>query len=335
MRKGSIRARISVSALLLRTLACLTVSGVVLCLAARADNGWERPTVSLIWDNDATYGTDRHYTQGAQLTYYSADEALPGWMRRVSDALPAVGFEVEARKWGLNLGQQIYTPDDLNTSRLIEDDRPYAAWLFAGFKLQRRGPGGFGLPAMETLRFEAGVIGPEALGKEAQGVVHLVAPEGWRNQLRTEPGLLLHYERRYLYRRALNQKNWQLDLIPAMGLAAGNIATFASLGAQARIGRNVPNEFETANGPAEFRYGWYCFLGLEGRTLARNIFLDGNTARSSHSVDKEPLVGDFRAGVTLVLKRFELTLSQTFRSREFESQKHNDSFGTLMMLIKF
>ena len=327
MRKGTTRTRISISwqiALIL-----------LLIPSAHADNGWERQTVSVIWDNDATYGTDRHYTQGAQLTYYSADDELPGWMRKISDFLPDVGFDTEARKWGLNVGQQIFTPDDLNTGRLIEDDRPYAAWLFAGLKLQRRGPGSFGWPVMETIRFEAGVIGPEALGREAQSIVHLVEPEGWRNQLRTEPGFLLYYDRRYLYRHALNERNWHLDFLPYLTLAGGNIMTYGGLGGNARIGWNIPDEFETVKALTDFAYGWYFFLGLEGRAVAHNIFLDGNTIRDSHSVDKEPLVGDFRTGLSLVLKRFEITASQTFRSREFERQKHNDSFGSLTLLVKF
>jgi hypothetical protein len=333
MRKGTTRARIFLS--LFSFPGPISALLLIIIPGARADHGWERETVAVLWDNDATYGTDRHYTQGAQLTYYSADNALPAWMQKISDALPSVGFETEARKWGLNIGQQIFTPSDLNTGRLLEDDRPYAAWLFAGLKLQRRGPGSFGWPAMETIRLEAGVIGPEALGREAQRIVHLVEPEGWRNQLRTEPGFLLYYDRRYLYRQPLNERNWICDLLPYLNLAAGNIATYGGIGANAGIGWNIPNEFETAKTPSALAYGWYFFMGLEGRAIARNIFLDGNTIRSSHHVDKKALVGDFRAGLTVALKRFEVTLFQTFRSREFKGQKHNDSFGSLMLVVKF
>src|SRR6185503_13103064 len=189
---------------------------------------------------------DRHYTQGAQLSYYSADDELPRWMHKAVDVLPAFGFEVEARKWGLNLGQQIYTPSDLKTSQLIEDDRPYAAWLYAGLKLQRRGPGSFGWPAMEALRIEAGIIGPEALGKEAQSVVHLVEPKGWDNQLKTEFGFLLQYDRQYFYRVPLSHNGWSCDLlVPQFGAAIGNVATFASAGAAFRLGLNIPDQFET------------------------------------------------------------------------------------------
>ena len=49
MRKGTTRARISLS--------WRIAIFLLLIPYARGDNGWERQTVSLIWDNDATYGT--------------------------------------------------------------------------------------------------------------------------------------------------------------------------------------------------------------------------------------------------------------------------------------
>lgn len=334
MRKGRTLARI----FLPHSRSILWGKFVLLLLNAaqvRADNGWEGQLLSFTWDNDATYGTDRHYTQGAQLSYYSRDDALPGWMRKIADFLPAVGFEVQARKWGLNAGQQIFTPDDLKAREIIEDDRPYAAWLYAGIKLQRRGLASFGWPVMETIGLEAGTIGPEALGREAQGILHLVEPKGWRNQLKSEAGGMVEYERRYLYRHPHEGRSWDIDLLPHFALTAGNIMTYAGAGSTLRFGWNVPNEFEAAPEPTPLKFGGYMFLGLEGRAVLQNIFLDGNTFRDSHHVSKKVMVGDFRAGLVLVLKKVEITLSQTFRSREFAHQKHNDSYGTLTLLLKF
>src|SRR5882724_3597663 len=104
-----------------------------------ADNGWEDRILSLTWENDATFGTDRHYTQGARISYYSSDDALPKWLRRLSDGLPAIGLDVQARKFGLAVGQEIYTPEDLQTASAITTDRPYAGWLYTRLSLQRRG----------------------------------------------------------------------------------------------------------------------------------------------------------------------------------------------------
>jgi hypothetical protein len=69
--------------------------------------------------------------------------------------------------------------------------------------------------------------------------------------------------------------------------------------------------------------------------VGRNIFLDGNSFNRSHSVDRIPWVGNFRTGLTVVLKRIELTLSQTFLTREFEEQVSSDSYGSAYLTYKF
>ena len=42
-----------------------------------------------------------------------------------------------------------------------------------------------------------------------------------------------------------------------------------------------------------------------------------------------------RVGVTLVLKRIEVTGALTGRTREFETQKEADAFGLVVALLKF
>lgn len=61
-------------------------------------------------------------------------------------------------------------------------------------------------------------------------------------------------------------------------------------------------------GALEWRIGW----GL------RDITLDGNTFKSSHSVDKTPFV--FEAGYGFV--------ARYFRTREFEGQRERPIYGS-------
>jgi len=90
--------------------------------------------------------------------------------------------------------------------------------------------------------------------------------------------------------------------------ALGNVDTHAAGAALLRLGYALPRSFDTqsgdrrlllpgaAAGPAE-PSSVYVFAGLEGRLVLQNIFLDGNTFRSSHSVSKEELVGVPSLGV--------------------------------------
>src|SRR2546428_3930655 len=93
---------------------------VLFCAAAstRADNGWEGHILSFMWENDATAGSDRHYTQGARISYLSKDDAMPNWLMRSASWFPALGFEPEARKFCLAISQEIYTPENLTATAL-------------------------------------------------------------------------------------------------------------------------------------------------------------------------------------------------------------------------
>src|SRR3954469_18323903 len=119
---------------------------------SRADDGWEGHIVALVWENDATAGSDRHYTQGARIAYLSKDQMLPMWLRRFSLKLPEFGYEVEAEKFGLSIAQELYTPEDLRATELLPNDRPYAGWLSGTATLQRRGKTNLGFPVMENFK---------------------------------------------------------------------------------------------------------------------------------------------------------------------------------------
>jgi hypothetical protein len=312
---------------------CAILFSLAILLPAAADNAWEGQMLSLTMENDALTGNDRHYTSGTRIQYASRDDALYNWTRSLSRFVPAVAFEIQAEKWAVELGQQIHTPADLRSRAVAPDDRPYAAWLYTRAALQRRGHGPGSSLAMEWFGLDVGVVGPEALGKEAQTTFHDNEPNGWRNELDTEVTVGLRYLRRQLWERRFN--DWRLHLIPFFDAAAGTVDTHVGGGALVRFGYNVPNEFEVARGPTAPDWGGYIFSGIEGRWVIHNMFLDGSTFRSSHSVDKEPLIGNVCFGVGLVFKRVEVLLSHTFLTQEFEHQNTDDHFSSATVLFKF
>ena len=319
--------------LTLRFFCCLLLP-CSLALSSRADDGWEGHILSFIWENDATASTDKHYTQGAGISYLSEDDALPNWLKRFSAWLPAVAYDVQAQKWGLGLMQEIYTPEDLDTPTVVTNDRPYAGWLYGTATLQRRGQTRTGIPVIENLKIDLGIIGPESLAEETQKSWHGRQPQGWDNQLKTEPGLNLRYNRSMLFSAGKTDSPWRGDFIPFLDGSIGNVHTYFGGGATMRFGYNVPNEFGVSR-DQPLRWGAYFFTRAEGRWVLRNIFLDGNSFQDSHHVDKEPIVGDIRIGLTVVLKRVELSAAHTFVSKEFKGEQGTDSYGTAVVTFKF
>jgi hypothetical protein len=65
------------------------------------------------------------------------------------------------------------------------------------------------------------------------------------------------------------------------------------------------------------------------RAVARNIFLDGNSVRSSASVERKNFVWDVQLGVAATWGRQRLGFSVVRRSEEFATQTRSDKFGQL------
>ncbi len=80
---------------------------------------------------------------------------------------------------------------------------------------------------------------------------------------------------------------------------------------------------------------WSLFAGFNGRAMARNIFLDGNTFRDSHSVDKKILVGDANIGATIGFDDYRLSYTLNYRTKEFRKQDDPSIFGSLTLTMRF
>ncbi len=159
-----------------------------------------------------------------------------------------------------------------------------------------------------------------------------------------EPGILLVYDRQWQGRFETQLDALGLDLTPHFGGAIGNVMTYAATGLTLRFGRYLHSDFgvplirPSSPGSSYFArppgFGWYLFAGVEARAVLRNIFLDGNTFRDSHSVDKESLVGDFQAGLVLTWQDYRLSLTSVQRTREFAEQDNSTKYGAINLSVR-
>lgn len=332
-------------------LTILIVNVIVLC-ALIVSGPVSAGTWTVNVENDRIANTDRHYTNGLRLGWVS-DKTDGSDLPEIRDVLQFLYplADVRAGRVGLELGHNIFTPADTQARQLLVNDRPYAGWLYGAASLYAETDKGFGGILPETLdrvALEIGVIGPIALGEEVQNEFHraidVATANGWDNQLENELGINLIAERKW---RAEPIRFWGLeaDAIPHVGASLGNVYTHVSGGAIARFGQQLSIDY----GPPLIRpnlsgysaiehtdgLAWYAFAGVDGRWSLRNIFLDGNTFRDSHSIDKEPLVGDFVAGVALVYGRARLSFTHVMRTKEFKGQDQADRFGSVSLSIRF
>jgi hypothetical protein len=279
---------------------------------------------SLTLENDKWGdGGDRHYTHGTRLTRRS--DATPEWLRRAAAPLRCIactaprGFEIE-------LGQEIYTPENTWTTALVADDRPYAGWAYGKLAVWGERDAAVGRrTAFNALALEVGVVGPAAFAQETQAVLHrekgVNVSQGWGNQLRNEAGLVLGYTRGLRKLLSSDDARVRHEIAPYFVSELGNVRANAGGGVRWRTGRNL----ETASVVAA--PGWHTFVTAETRYVARNVLLDGNSSVDSHSVPKEPFVASIAAGLEYRGPRFSVGLKHERRSREFVGQQEPDVFG--------
>ena len=317
---------------------------------------------NFLFENDLFGDSDAQYTNGLKLTWLSPDlkslegaPGLPRWLHSLVSRLNAFERAVvddHGRQFniGFGIGQMMYTPDDTQTRDLVVDDRPYAGWLYGALTLVSKTDS-----VADMFEVQLGMIGSASLAEQAQKFVHdvrdLPSPRGWSNQLDNEPGLLLYYERRWRLLRSDLFRGFEYDAFVHAGLALGNVADYAALGAEFRVGWHLPRDFGTslirpggdASAPSAIsstdvrdrRLGVYTFAAFGGRAVARDIFLDGNTFSDSHDVNKKHFVGDLVIGASVVYGAAKLSYAQVFRSREFDGQDRVHNYGSVSLSFSF
>ncbi len=330
----------------------ILLAWVMTGLALEADDA---ESLVIYLENDTFGGTDKNYSNAVKISWtsgdideYSDDGFTPKDVPILGSWLSREGYQ---RNLGLSVGQNIYTPEDTESEELVEDDRPYAGLLYVAFALHRKDE-----ITLDTLELTLGLVGPASLAKESQRLVHDIyridSPQGWENQLGNELGVGLSWQRSWRMVTVGGPSGWGWDLIPHLGIAAGNISTYGNTGFEIRFGYNLPRDFGTSlirpagnilapvsaadprlNSYQNFGIVW--FAQAEGRAVAYNVLLDGNTFEDSHSVDKEHFVADFSAGISLIYKAFKLTYSHVYRTEEFTEQDGGQVFGSIAFSVTF
>lgn len=301
----------------------------------------ERSIWIVEYENDIFSGADRYYTSGLRLSRVGQMRNPPSWFARLAQRFPGID-EGDTLPYRLSINHNLYTPNDIENPVLPPDDRPYAAWFnvqFATGKLTDRGA--------DRFHVGLGVVGPWAFGEEVQKGIHSLIgsppPRGWDTQIRNEPTLQLGYSR---FRRVLSlasEGGAGFDATWTGGATAGNAHTHLSAGGFLRLGHNLPRDHgppritPAVSGASYFlplaEPAWYLYIGVEGRRVFRDLFLEGNTFGGVNGVSRERLVGETFAGFVYTQGPFRFAYTHVWRSREFLTQIGTTSYGSLSFSV--
>ncbi len=306
-----------------------------------------RRIVTAVYENDLIgSGEDQYYTSGVRLGYIDIGAEFPSFAYHLADLIPTFTIN-DTSSIFYSIGQNIYTPQDITQRAQGEDDRPWAGYLYASMGMVT-----FTDDHTDELELSLGVVGPSAMGEQAQKFIHRhltdsPMPKGWSNQLKDEPALTLGWQRAWPSFYSADAGFLVTTVSPYVGATVGNVYDFVNGGISVRISpssekwQDVPMRVRPAMPGTGFfelpekRWSWYLFGGLEGRAIARNIFLDGNTFRDSDSVDKEYFVGDANIGAALTYDQMRFSYTFVYRTKEFETQDDNTMFGALSVGYRF
>lgn len=290
-------------------------------------------------------GTDENYTSGVRLTYFNDKADPPEFIKALGNAVPFFNVN-ETTNVYYSVGQNLYTPEVITTATPDPTDRPYAAFLYGSV-----GYSTLSNNHIDDIELTLGVVGPAALGEQTQKTVHELIdsdePRGWDSQLENEPAVMLAYQRIWPEAFSADLDPFYFRVAPHAGVTLGNVYTYANTGVTFQL---VPTRHKWQAPPARVRpaipgsgyfavpedeLSWSIFAGVEGRAIARNIFLDGNTFRDSPSVDKKHGVLDANAGFTLTYGRTQMAYTLNWRSDEFDNQRDNSLFGSVSLGYRF
>jgi hypothetical protein len=305
----------------------------------------QKGVLSLAVENDSlSSGADRNYTSGVKLAYVSPSLGVPDWLDGAG-AFTRTLSGSDPDFWGIAIGQSIFTPQDIAANPAPPDQHPYAGWLYMQIMVAAEDDRPF--PRyLDTYELEFGLVGPSALGRQAQRGIHAWLgapdPQGWDSQLHDEFAFAASFDRRWRALRVFADfgPGLEADLTPSAGATLGTLRDEARVGLTARIGQRIDNDYgpprvrPSLAGVEHFRGGqlsWSLFAGVQGRAVARNLFLDGNTFEESASVDRNPFVADFQAGFAVSMGDWRLAYTYVTRTEEFETQDERQDFGALAL----
>jgi len=328
-------------------LACLLGSAAPPAAVAQ-DVVLDDPTAtwSFTWENDGFFGSDQNYTSGLRLAYLSGNSELDKtgeWVAKRLLGLDIDPSRLRVRK-GVSIGQEIYTPADGEFTMPLPDQHPYAGYLYLRFtRLIEQ------IDRADEVSVELGIVGPSALGRQAQDAVHDAFDRerflGWDNQIQDTPAVNVSYSRQ---KRVAHSDEFGLgfDCIVNGGFSVGTVDTSARVGANLRVGQNLkagfgpPRVRPSSAGSGFFRPqsggSWYAFAGGEVRARAHNIFLDGSLFRDDDpSVEKNVVVSDLQAGLAGQWKQSQVAFTYVVRSEEFETQDERQQFAAVSLSRRF
>ena len=306
---------------------------------------WHYTRADFTFENDADVREDSGYTEGAQFSMLMhRKNGAESWLQ-----IPFMQAYAREHFISFAIGQQMYTPEDLEAVDPVTHDRPYAGWLYLQSTLQQSSE-----DHLDALSLKLGMVGQHAYMEHVQKFIHWIIgspePKGWGNQIGSRVGVQLDYMHKWRY---VPDDLWgvESDLIPLVSGEFGTLSIKATTGATWRVGYNIPKDFGSSNMDEygengvpttarlqyrhESKWHYYFNFGVGGSVVLYDVFLDAKLNDGAESVEKYYLRGFGNYGATVGYGPVEMTYIRTHYTKEFKTQNLLNNYGSLLLVYKF
>lgn len=292
-------------------------------------NNLSVPTMFRVrFDNDIFDNTDYYYTNGIQLSLYTAAAGRSPFSRLLVKAKNGILLQ------GFSLTQNIYTPTVPETENI-----PYGDYPFSGFLTISQFSESYNLHRKLIVKSSIGlgVLGPASMSGTVQASVHEKEPVGWKYQIANSP--VIHYSLS-VEKGVCSSQYFEWNITGK--LEAGTLFDNIQTGTYLRAGRFTPvlrgYQF-SANNRFKRDFQFWFFLKGNLKLVGYNATLQGGMFN-----DKSPyvipatqvnrLVAEASAGIALYYGNFGVEMENIYNSPEFKGA-YDFRYGRISLLFGF
>lgn len=287
-------------------------------------------------DNDSYLGqgSDKYYTNGIFIYFRHA--------LKVNDRDTA---KLKNKVLGFEAGQKMYNPQGGNIPSPEYIDRPFAAYLYVGSTLNLL----YSNESNLKLGAQIGIVGPDALGKEAQETIHhwfgFYPPTGWQYQVRDGAELNLSAE----YNRLLTRGK-SADLTFNSYGNLGNGFSGAGAGLMLRVG-NFNQLFNSAstqstvsrlnNASLLHKHEFFAYYKptlnyvAYDATIQGSLFKKHDPKTQEVTLNREPVVLSNQIGGAYTANRWVIDASVIFHTKDVKEMFNAHQWMAVSVLYRF
>ncbi|CAH0526453.1 lipid A deacylase LpxR family protein [Vibrio hippocampi] len=293
-----------------------------------------KSAISINMDNDWVTGTDEDYTNGFAIRYgQNIDNDHP-----IRSALPHRFWSEpnsHALKWGVEIGQKMWTPKTLGAATTLKNERPYAGLLYVDFSLTESTP-----KIAHSYSMLFGTTGERSYAENTQIHFHKlfdsVNSKGWDTQIEDKWVFAFSYKGDYkLYRSEQATRTAQHEISNSSRIVAGNYRSELASGILWRWGNDLSNSFGSASINNEMPFdarmlngnssGLFLFSGLEARVRFNDITIDGDRPKDLPAVTLETWQATVVVGIAKYNQSWGGSFSFAVKTNDY--QQSQDSFA--------